>query len=159
MNLTRNFTLDEITRSDTAARMHISNEPGTIPTLHLKQLCENILQPLRNAYGKPIIVNSGFRSLELNTAINGACNSQHMLGQAADITARHTIPKGSATAANANGKGSDAAVDYDYRMENKRLFSLILSMKLPFDQLIDEKNYSWIHVSFGPRNRRQVLHL
>lgn len=148
MNLTRNFTLDEMTRSDTAARMHISNEPGTIPTMHLKKLCENILQPLRNAYGKPIIINSGFRSLELNTAINGARNSQHMLGQAADITARHTVPK-----------GSDAAVDYDYRLENKRLFSLILSMKLPFDQLIDEKNYSWLHVSFGPRNRRQVLHL
>lgn len=159
MNLTTNFTLDEMTRSETAARMHIKNEPGTIPTLHLKQLCENILQPLRNVYGKPIIVNSGFRSQELNSAIKGARNSQHMLGQAADITARHTIPKGSATAANANGKGSDAAANYDYREENRYLYHLILALKLPFDQLIDEKNFSWLHVSFGPKNRRQVLHL
>ena len=146
--MTSNFTLSELTRSETAISLHIDNEPGSIPLMNLKKLCENILQPLRNVYGKPIIVNSGYRSPALNAAIKGAQNSQHMLGQAADITARHTIPKCSATAAN-----------YDFHEENKRLFSLILSLKLPFDQLIDEKDYSWLHVSFGPRNRRQVLHL
>lgn len=156
--MTENFTLFELTRSETAARMHINNEPGTIPLLNLKNLCENILQPLRKVYGKPIIVNSGFRSAALNAAIGGARNSQHMLGQAADITASHTIPKSSPAAANANGNGSDAA-SYNYRDENRYLYHLIIALKLPFDQLIDEKNYSWIHVSFGPRNRRQILHL
>ena len=146
--MTENFSLSELTRSETAARLHINNEPGTIPLLNLKDLCENILQPLRNAYGKPIIVNSGFRSPALNTAIKGSRNSQHTLGQAADITARHSIPQ-----------GSDGAEDYDYRKENQLLYHLILALNLPFDQLIDEKNYSWIHVSFGPKNRRQVLHL
>ncbi len=141
MSLTKNFTLAEMTRSETAARMHINNEPGTIPTLYLKQLCENILQPLRNAYGKPVIVNSGFRSQELNTAIGGARNSQHMLGQAADITAQ-----------------CNTSME-DKRAANKKLFNLIVAMELPFDQLIDEKKFSWIHVSFGPRNRRQILHL
>lgn len=136
--MTENFTLTELTRSEKAANLHINNEPGTIPLINLQNLCEKILQPLRNAYGKPIIVNSGFRSQALNDAIGGARNSQHMLGQAADITARH---------------------NYDYHEENKRLFNLIISLNLPFDQLIDEKNYSWIHVSYGPRNRRQVLHL
>ncbi len=146
--MTENFSLSELTRSETAARLKIKNEPGTIPTFNLKLLCENILQPLRDAYGKPIIINSGFRSPALNTAIKGARNSQHMLGQAADITARHSIPV-----------GSDGAEDYDYRVENRILFHLIIALKLPYDQLIDEKNYSWIHVSFGPRNRRQILHL
>ncbi|MCQ2255567.1 MAG: D-Ala-D-Ala carboxypeptidase family metallohydrolase [Bacteroidaceae bacterium] len=148
MNLTQNFTLSELTRSETASRLHINNNPGTIPIQNLQKLCDSILQPLRNAYGKPIFVNSGYRSPTLNKAIGGATNSQHMLGQAADITARHSIQK-----------GSDAAANHDYREENKRLFNLIISLKLPFDQLIDEKNYSWIHVSFGPRNRRQILHL
>lgn len=157
--MTSNFTLSELTRSETAISLHIDNEPGTIPLMNLKKLCENILQPLRNVYGKPIIVNSGYRSPALNAAIKGARNSQHMLGQAVDITARHTIPKGSASAANASGKGSDAAANYDYREENRYLYHLILALKLPFDQLIDEKNFSWLHVSFGPRNRRQVLHL
>ena len=156
--MTPNFTLSELTRSETAATLHINNEPGTIPLANLKELCENILQPLRNVYGKPIIVNSGFRSAALNAAIGGARNSQHMLGQAVDITARHTFPKGSSAAANANGNGSDAA-SYDYREENRYLYHLILALKLPFDQLIDEKNYSWLHVSYGPRNRRQILHL
>ena len=146
--MTENFTLSELTRSETAARMHINNEPGTIPTQNLKLLCENILQPLRNAYRLPILVNSGFRSAALNAAIKGARNSQHLLGQAADITARHSVPI-----------GSELATCYDYHHENKLLFNLILALNLPFDQLIDEKNYSWIHVSYGPRNRRQVLHL
>lgn len=148
MNLTQNFTLSELTRSETASRLHINNNPGTIPIQNLQKLCDSILQPLRNAYGKPIFVNSGYRSPTLNKAIGGATNSQHMLGQAADITARHSIQK-----------GADAAANHDYREENKRLFNLIISLKLPFDQLIDEKNFSWIHVSFGPRNRRQILHL
>lgn len=141
MNLTQNFTLSELTRSETASRLHINNNPGIIPIQNLQKLCDSILQPLRNAYGKPIFVNSGYRSPTLNKAIGGATNSQHMLGQAADITAKNTTSM------------------EDKRAANKQLFYLILALDLPFDQLINEKNYSWIHVSFGPRNRRQILHL
>lgn len=141
MNLTQNFTLSELTRSETASRLHINNNPGTIPIQNLQKLCDSILQPLRNAYGKPIFVNSGYRSPTLNKAIGGATNSQHMLGQAADITAKN-----------------NASME-DKRAANKQLFYLILALDLPFDQLINEKNYSWIHVSFGPRNRRQILHM
>ena len=86
-------------------------------------------------YGKPITVNSGYRCPKLNDAVGGAKNSQHMRGEAADITA-----------------GS--------KMENKRLFELIWD-NLPFDQLIDESNYSWVHVSYvsTSKNRKQILSL
>lgn len=86
MNITRNFTLEELVRSPTASRLSIPNTPSESVMHNLILLCNNILQPLRNAYGKPIIVNSGYRSPELNKAIGGAKNSQHMRGQAADIT-------------------------------------------------------------------------
>lgn len=102
---------------------------------NLQKLIDNILQPLRDAYGKPIRVNSGFRSPELNTFLKGSKTSQHMKGQAADITG-----------------GSKA--------ENKVLFNLIRSLNLPFCQLIDEKNLSWVHVSYDENNvKRQVLYL
>lgn len=137
MKITKNFTLEELLRSATASRLSIPNTPSVSVTHNLILLCNHILQPLRNAYGKPIIVTSGYRSPELNKAIGGAKNSQHMRGQAADI------------------KGSGGAIP----QENRRLFDLIQKLNLPFDQLIDEKNFSWIHVSFSDTPRHQVLHL
>lgn len=137
MKITKNFTLEELLRSATASRLSIPNTPSLSVTHNLILLCNHILQPLRNAYGKPIIVNSGYRSPELNKAIGGAKNSQHMRGQAADI------------------KGSCGTIP----QENRKLFELIQKLNLPFDQLIDEKNYSWIHVSFSDNPRHQVLHL
>lgn len=137
MKITKNFTLEELLRSATASRLGIPNTPSLSVTHNLILLCNHILQPLRNAYGKPIIVNSGYRSPELNKAIGGAKNSQHMRGQAADI------------------KGSGGTIP----QENRHLFELIQKLNLPFDQLIDEKNYSWIHVSFSDNPRHQVLHL
>lgn len=137
MKITKNFTLEELLRSATASRLSIPNTPSLSVTHNLILLCNHILQPLRNAYGKPIIVNSGYRSPELNKAIGGAKNSQHMRGQAADI------------------KGSCGTIP----QENRHLFELIQKLNLPFDQLIDEKNYSWIHVSFSDTPRHQVLHL
>lgn len=140
MNITRNFTLEELLRSATASRLGLENTPTVSVLGNLTQLCKRILQPLREAYGKPIIVTSGYRSPELNKAIGGAKNSQHMRGQAADI------------------KGSQPS-NGSICQENRRLFDLIRQLNLPFDQLIDEKNYSWIHVSFSDKPRKQVLHL
>lgn len=128
------FTLNELTASSTAKRKGIDNTPDATVRANLTALVANILDPLREAYGKPIVVSSGYRSPKLNRAVGGAAKSQHVTGQAADI---HTL--------------SDTPAD------NKKLFDLILSLKLPFDQLINEYNFNWVHVSYSPRNRRQVL--
>lgn len=128
------FTIQELCKSSTAASRKIDNTPNTIVINNLQLLVEHILDPLRERYGKPIYVNSGYRSPALNKAINGAKTSQHMKGLAADITAGSTT-------------------------NNKILFELIQELKLPFDQLIDEKNFKWIHVSYANKPRKQILHL
>jgi hypothetical protein len=132
----RYFTIAELTRSTTARRQGIDNTPPASAVKALTALVENVLDPLREAWGHPIIVSSGYRCPRLNKIVRGAASSQHILGQAADI---HTV--------------SDRPED------NKRLFDLIRKLNLPFDQLIDEYGYNWIHVSYGPRNRRNILHL
>lgn len=128
------FSIKELCSSDTARARGIDNTPTTKVELALTNLVDNVLDPLREWYGKPIIVNSGYRSPKLNTEVGGSKTSQHMKGEAADITA-----------------GS--------KEENKKLFDYIKS-NLVFDQLIDESNFSWVHVSFKPAgNRRQILKL
>lgn len=129
------FTLDELTHSDTAIAQRIDNTPSLVAIENLKNLVFFVLDPLREAYGKPIRVNSGYRSPTLNVVLGGARNSQHMTGEAADITT-----------------GSIEG--------NKWLFEYIRK-HLPYDQLIDESNYSWIHVSYSPDggNRQQILRL
>lgn len=128
------FTINELTKSSTAQRLHIDNMPSQNVKDNLIKLIDNILDPLRELYGKPIIVNSGYRCPKLNKAVGGARNSQHLIGQASDI---RTV---------SNTKES-----------NKQLFNLIKDSKLPFDQLINEYDFNWVHVSYSPRNRRQVL--
>ena len=130
------FSIAELTKSSTAIKKKINNTPTKEVENNLNQLIDNILDPLREAWGRPIIVGSGYRCEALNKAVGGAAHSQHKLGQAADI---HTK--------------SDSAED------NKKLFELIKQLKLPFDQLINEYNYNWIHVSYSPRNRRQILNI
>lgn len=130
------FTLEELTKSSTAKRAGIKNIPNEKELKNLNSLIDNILDPLREAYGKPIIVTSGFRCEELNDLVNGVRGSQHRTGQAADIRSK-----------------------VDTRKENKKLFDLVIALELPFDQLIDEYDYNWIHVSFSDRNRRQILHI
>ena len=128
------FTINELTKSSTAQRLHIDNNPTQEVKDNLNKLIDNVLDPLRELYGKPIIVNSGYRCTKLNKAIGGAKNSQHLVGQASDIrTVQNT------------------------KESNKELFDLIKNSKLPFDQLINEYDYNWVHVSYSPRNRRQVL--
>lgn len=128
------FSIKELTKSSKADQLNIDNIPTKEAEENLIKLVENILDPLREAWGRPIKVNSGYRGSELNKAVGGAKTSQHCTGQAADISV---------------GNPS----------ENKKLFNLIQELNLPYDQLIDEYNYSWVHVSYGPRNRRQILHI
>ena len=130
----RYFTIEELSKSATARRLGIDNTPTPIAKANLEKLVDKVLDPLRAAYGRPIIVTSGYRSRELNSAVGGAATSQHRTGEAADIEA--------------------ATQD---RAANKRLYDLIIALNLPYDQLINEFDYDWVHVSFGARNRRQRL--
>ena len=130
------FTLNELTKSDAAKRSKINNTPNKQEENNLIALVNYILDPLREAYGKPIIVTSGFRCERLNKLVNGSKTSQHRTGQSVDIrTVEDTVE------------------------ENKKLFDLIQELNLPFDQLIDEYNFDWVHVSYSPRNRKQILHI
>lgn len=128
------FTLRELTKSDTAIRKGIKNAPSKLEENNLIALVENILDPLREAYGKPIIVTSGYRCEELNRLIGGSKTSQHRSGQAVDIRTIIDTPE-----------------------ENKKLYDLIIKLNLPFDQLIDEHNFDWVHVSYSPKHRKQIL--
>ena len=85
MRLSDNFSLHEFTRSQTATRHNIDNTPDDEVIENLKSLCMGVLQPVRDYFMKPMIISSGFRCQELNSRINGSPNSQHVLGQAADI--------------------------------------------------------------------------
>lgn len=132
--LTRNFSLHEMLASQTAARMGFTEqyEPSKEVIENLETLCKKILQPLRDATKTPIIVSSGYRCLRVNTVIGGAAKSQHLTGEAADIQ--------------------------DFKNGNEFLLRKIVELKLPFDQLINEFDFHWVHVSYDPkRNRRQVL--
>lgn len=85
IRLSQHFTLQEMTRSATAERLMIKNVPTDMEIARLRVLCCNLLEPLRNAFGAPIVVTSGFRSKALNKAVGGANNSYHTMGMAADI--------------------------------------------------------------------------
>lgn len=130
----KHFTFYELTKSATAKRKGIDNSPSVQVRANLAALVENVLDPLREAYGKPIVVTSGYRCEKLNRAVGGAASSQHVKGQAADIRSVQDTPE-----------------------ENKKLYDLIVKLGLPFDQIINEYNYDWVHVSYGPRHRRQKL--
>lgn len=129
----RHFTIAELTRSATARRMGIDNTPPASAVSALTALVDDVLDPLRDAWGGPISVNSGYRCPVLNKAVGGTPNSQHQRGEAADITV-----------------GSRSA--------NRRLLALIKRLDLPVDQCIDEKGCRWIHVSHRRgRNRRLYM--
>ena len=128
------FTIRELCKSNTAIRKGIDNTPDEESENNLKLLVEYILDPLREAWGEPIIVTSGYRCDKLNKLVGGSKTSQHKTGQAADI---RTIS--------------------DTRTDNKKLYELVKALGLPIDQCINEYDYDWVHVSYSPRNRRQFF--
>lgn len=131
----RYFSIGELCRSNVADLKGIPNHPNTYQKMNMEKLIRNVLDPLRFKFGKPIYVNSGFRCATLNELIGGARNSQHMDGKAADITSGN-------------------------KKDNKVIFELAQSMGLEFDQLINENQFSWIHISYNEdNNRNQVLSL
>jgi hypothetical protein len=135
MKLSAHFELAEFTRSESAKRHGVSNEPTAEHIENMKLLCENILEPLRNHFGHPIHISSGYRSRVLNHYIGGTLKSQHLTGEAVDLD--HD--------------------DTSYGTTNKMIFDYIKD-NLVYDQLINEHNYSWIHVSYTKgNNRKQVL--
>lgn len=138
MKLSQNFSLKELTHSSTANYNKVDNTPGRLELENLKKLCHDILQPIRNKWGDSIFVNSGYRNPILNRLVGGSTTSQHILGQAVDITV-----------------GSKSS--------NKKLFDLIVGMierkEITVGQLISEKDYSWIHISLPYKKVNQILHL
>lgn len=136
--LSKNFSLNELTYSSTARANKVDNVPDRWELDNLKKLCHDILQPIRDKYGKSIFINSGYRNPIVNRLVKGSTSSQHLKGEAADITV-----------------GSKEG--------NKRLFKLIVEMleneEITVGQLIDEKNYSWIHISLPFSKTNQILHL
>ena len=138
MKLTENFSLNELTKSQTAERKGIDNTPSAEHQDNLKSLCEMILQPIRDHFGQVVSVSSGYRSPELCVAIGSSTQSQHAKGQASDFEI--------------------------FGVSNKELADYI-DENLDYDQLIleywkgeDEPNSGWVHCSFNTQgNRKQYL--
>lgn len=134
MNLSANFTLKELTKSDTATRLGLDNTPNDEALENLKLLCEKVLQPVRDHFGKSVTVNSGYRSPESNAAVGGSKTSDHCKGQAADIE-----------------------ID---GLPNPELAQWIMD-NLDYTQLILEfytqgqPNSGWVHVSYDPNNLKK----
>ena len=129
------FTISELCKSDTANARGIDNTPTKEVKENLEALIENVLDPLREWYGRPIYVNSGYRNPILNRAVGGVSNSQHVKGEAADIDVHNTS-------------------------ENQKLYDYI-TQNLTFDQCLFENNGAWIHVSYKKdgNNRKQAFAL
>ena len=137
MNLSKSFTLNELTKSQEATRLGIDNTPNEEHILNLKLLCENVLQPIRDFYGMPLSVSSGYRSAALCEAIGSSSKSQHTKGQAADFEI--------------------------FGVANKDLADFVVK-NLDYDQCIlefwneNEPNSGWVHCSFNALgNRKQFL--
>ena len=130
MRLTANFTLAELVRSQTALRRGIPNNPGPQEIAALRLLCENVLQPVRDHFGAPVHVSSGYRSPRLNRAIGGSASSQHVLGEAADFVV--------------SGQNNLAVCRW-------------MERRLNYDQLIYEFGEAgWIHCSFSADRMRNM---
>jgi hypothetical protein len=138
MQLSKNLALSEVTRSETAKRRGISNMPTPEHIENFKKLAEKVFQPIRDHFGVPIRISSGYRSKELNTAIGGSLSSQHCQGEAIDIDMDGTS------------------------ITNAQIFHFIKD-NLNFDQLIAEfpenSNPAWVHVSYEStgKQRKQIL--
>ncbi len=130
--ISKNFTLEELCHSNTAIAKRIKNIPNETQIIHLKKLVVNLLQPLRDVWGEPMIINSGFRSEETNKAVGGVVNSQHKEGKAVDVI-----------------------VDNPRKLQQE-----LINSDLEWDQsiLYDDGKNCFLHLSYNEgRNRKQVL--
>jgi hypothetical protein len=138
MQISKHLSLGEVSRSETAKRREISNTPSGEHLENFKKLAENIFEPIREHFGVPIHISSGYRSKELNSAIGGSLSSQHCQGEAIDI--------------DMDGTSITNAQIFNYIKDN-----------LNFDQLIWEfgsaSNPDWVHVSYEStgKQRKQIL--
>lgn len=131
-NISKHITFDEATNSPTAMRFGINNNPDSVTFERMKLVANKCFEPLREWYGKPIRINSFYRSQALNVKVGGSATSQHCKGEAIDISA-----------------GS--------KVENKKLFDWICA-NLDFDQCINEYDFTWVHISYKAKgNRKQIL--
>tara|TARA_R100000353_G_scaffold153588_1_gene112142 strand:- start:614 stop:1081 length:468 start_codon:yes stop_codon:yes gene_type:complete len=134
MILSKNFQLNEFTKSVSAIRNDIDNSPSAEHIRNIQLLVKYVLQPLREGLNKPIRITSGYRSENLNKLIKGSKRSQHCKGQAADLQFK-----------------------VDGVMNNKAIWDKVIELGLPFDQMINEFNYSWIHISYNHEYNRKSL--
>ena len=135
MRLSKNFTLPEIIHSNTAKRLGINNAPNKEHLKNMQVLVRDLIQPMRDVLG-PIRISSGYRNPELNRAIGGSSKSQHCKGEALDL---QYWSKG--------------------EMCNKEIYDWVIKSGIEFDQMINEFDYSWIHISLksNGKNRKQIL--
>tara|TARA_R100001369_G_scaffold52168_1_gene78982 strand:- start:1616 stop:2083 length:468 start_codon:yes stop_codon:yes gene_type:complete len=134
MRLSKNFVLSEIIRSNTARRLNISNAPNKEHLRSLQILIRDLIQPMRDALG-PIRISSGYRNPTLNRAIGGSRKSQHCKGEALDIQFWK-----------------------DGEMCNEEVYKWVIKEGIEFDQMINEFDFAWIHISLKDKgNRKQVL--
>lgn len=127
----KHFSLHEFVRSETARAKGIDNTPTKEAEANIKALVDNVLDPLREAWGGPITVTSGYRCPELNKAVGGVSTSMHTQGRAADITTGNTL-------------------------NNRRLYQLVQNLMLPFFELIGNKyDFKWLHISYAPARERR----
>ena len=130
MQLSKNLALAEVMRSETAKRKGISNMPTPEHIENFKILATKVFEPIREHFGVPIHISSGYRSVELNRLIKGSSSSEHCKGQAIDIDMDGTT------------------------ITNKQVFDYIKD-NLTFDQLINEFNYAWVHVSYKANGKQR----
>jgi len=134
MRLSDNFVLSEITRSNTAKRLGIDNGPNKEHLQNIQRIITNLIQPMRDAIG-PIRISSGYRNPNVNRAIGGSTKSQHCKGEALDLQFWN-----------------------DGKISNKEIYKWVLDSKIEFDQMINEFDFAWIHISLKKEgNRKQVL--
>jgi zinc D-Ala-D-Ala carboxypeptidase len=133
MRLSKNFVLSEITRSNTAKRLGIKNEPTKKHLANIQRLVTELIQPMRDSLG-PIRISSGYRSPQLNRAIGGSTKSQHCKAEALDLQFWK-----------------------DGKMCNQEIYNWVLKSGLEFDQMINEFDYSWIHISLKEKNNREQV--
>lgn len=135
--LSENFTLSEFLESATADKLGIKNTPTLLDIYHMEELCRNLLQAIRDAWGKPIKVNSGYRCPRLNKAVGGSATSVHMRGWAADIKPT-----------------SGTYADFE-----KFVVEFLKKSGLKWDQIIREKsgNSKWLHIGYKNNAGKQRM--